>query len=61
MPLFLRFVDSVDLTGTFKFQKMHYCKEGFNPAATGSDAVYVLNKGNMSYVPFDERQQPKKL
>ena len=59
MPLFLRFVDSVDLTGTFKFQKMRYRKEGFNPAATGSDAVYVLNKGNMSYVPFDEEQHQK--
>ena len=59
MPLFLRFVDSVDLTGTFKFQKTRYRKEGYNPIATGGDAVYVLDKGNLSYVAFDEGQHQK--
>ena len=59
VPLFLRFVDSVDLTGTFKFQKTRYRKEGYNPIATGGDAVYVLDKGNLSYVLFDKGQHQK--
>ena len=56
VPLFLRFVESVDLTGTFKFQKTRYRKEGYNPGATGGDPVYVKDKGSMSYVPLDEEK-----
>ena len=56
VPLFLRFVESVDLTGTFKFQKTRYRKEGYNPGATGGDPVYVRDKGSMSYVPLDEEK-----
>ena len=56
VPLFLRFVESVDLTGTFKFQKTRYRKEGYNPGATGGDPMYVKDKGSMSYVPLDEEK-----
>ena len=56
VPLFLRFVESVDLTGTFKFQKTRYRKEGYNPGATGGDPVYVKDKGSMSYVLLDEEK-----
>ena len=42
VPIFLRFVNNVDLTGTFKFQKVRYRKEGYNPLVIPDD-LYVLD------------------
>lgn len=54
VPIFLRFVNEVDLTGTFKFQKIRYRKEGYNLLAI-SDAMYVLDISKRIYVPLTKK------
>ena len=56
IPLFVRFVESVDVTGTFKLQKTRYRKEGYDPSETKGDDVYVFDKTQQMYVPFAEDQ-----
>ena len=51
VPLFVRFIKSADLTGTFKLQKVKLRSEGFDKDKV-SDPLYVL-KGK-SYVPLSE-------
>jgi fatty-acyl-CoA synthase len=49
-PLFLRIVDSLAITETFKQKKHLLAQDGFNPYASG-DALFVeLGDG---YVPLD--------
>lgn len=43
MPVFIRIVRSVDLTGTFKFNKVALKRDGFDPEAT-SDPVFFLER-----------------
>jgi solute carrier family 27 fatty acid transporter 1/4 len=49
VPLFLRFVDQIEMTGTHKYKKTTYRKEGFN-VETIKDPIYVLQ--NKVYVPL---------
>ncbi|MGB1581967.1 MAG: long-chain-acyl-CoA synthetase, partial [Nevskiales bacterium] len=50
MPLFLRFREAQEITGTFKFRKVELKEQGFDPDACG-EPVYALIKG--AYVPVD--------
>ncbi|MDQ8936911.1 long-chain-acyl-CoA synthetase [Acinetobacter rudis] len=48
VPVFLRVLNSVDTTGTFKYQKNKLKDEGFNPEKT-SDKLYVLLPNSQTY------------
>ena len=41
-PLFIRFLEEMDSTGTFKHKKGDYKKEGFNPALVKEKMWYEL-------------------
>lgn len=48
VPVFLRVLNSIDTTGTFKYQKNKLKDEGFNPEKT-SDKLYVLLPNSQKY------------
>ncbi|XP_004639065.1 very long-chain acyl-CoA synthetase isoform X2 [Octodon degus] len=52
-PRFLRVQDTIEITGTFKHQKMTLMEEGFNPTAI-QDALYFLDDTAKTYVPMTE-------
>lgn len=57
-PLFLRMVNAVDLTGTYKLKKAQYQQDGFDLAKVGSDPVYFFDAiKSKSYVPFTNGMQ----
>lgn len=47
-PIFLRIVKELEMTGTFKLQKMNLQKDGFDPNKV-QDKMYFL-AGNKEYV-----------
>lgn len=51
-PLFLRFLPDMDITGTFKHQKVELRKEGCDPRAFG-DALFWLSPGSQRYEKFE--------
>lgn len=53
VPLFLRVKTAMETTGTFKYQKSGLKNEGFDPAKTGGEPLYVLLPGTTTYVPLD--------
>jgi fatty-acyl-CoA synthase len=52
-PLFIRIVDAIELTGTFKLRKQALARAGYDPAST-SDALYVDDAAQGQYLPLDE-------
>ena len=52
VPLFVRVVDSLEHTSTFKSRKVELRSAGFTDV--GDDAVYVLKDRESGYVPFYE-------
>ena len=52
VPLFVRVVESLAHTSTFKSQKVDLRKQGYDAAATGADPLYVLAGRDEGYVPF---------
>jgi fatty-acyl-CoA synthase len=50
-PIFLRIVESLAITETFKQKKQALAQDGFNPCASG-DLLYV--DCGQGYVPLDE-------
>ena len=51
VPLFLRFVDKIEMTGTHKYKKTNYSKEQFDIKKI-SDPVYILD--SKVYVPLTD-------
>uniref|UniRef100_A0A7S1LFN4 Very long-chain fatty acid transport protein n=1 Tax=Alexandrium catenella TaxID=2925 RepID=A0A7S1LFN4_ALECA len=51
-PLFLRFLPDMDITGTFKHQKVELRKQGCDPRAT-SDALFWLSPSTQRYEKFE--------
>jgi fatty-acyl-CoA synthase len=51
-PLFLRFSEEIDLTGTFKYSKTELVRQGFDPQTT-SDAMYFDSQETKSYLRLD--------
>ena len=49
-PVFLRFQDEVETTGTLKYRKVDLVKEGFDPMNT-SDPLFVVDLDRKSYSP----------
>ncbi|XP_046441081.1 long-chain fatty acid transport protein 1-like isoform X1 [Daphnia pulex] len=50
-PLFIRIVNVIDLTGTYKLRKVDYQKEGIDVSKI-KDQVYFFEASSQSYVPF---------
>nr|XP_038027216.1 long-chain fatty acid transport protein 6 isoform X3 [Anas platyrhynchos]XP_038027217.1 long-chain fatty acid transport protein 6 isoform X3 [Anas platyrhynchos]XP_038027218.1 long-chain fatty acid transport protein 6 isoform X3 [Anas platyrhynchos] len=50
-PRFVRIMDAMQITPTFKHQKMHLVDEGFNPEII-SEPLYFLHEPSCSYVPL---------
>ena len=48
-PLFVRVVESPELTGTFKLRKVTLQREGFDPTAI-SDPLFLRDDGEAAYV-----------
>ena len=57
IPLFVRLIDSSRITGTFKFQKVEYRKEGFDIEKV--DEVFVLDPTLKIYVPLTKGMHEK--
>lgn len=53
-PVFLRFQDRMDVTGTFKQRKVDLVREGYDPG-TIRDALFVADPAARTYVPLDTR------
>ncbi len=51
-PVFLRIVQELDTTSTFKQRKFDLAKEGFDPDTAG-DPLYFLHPELQSYIPLD--------
>lgn len=52
VPIFIRLIQQVDMTGTFKLQKNRLRSEGFNLEKI-SDPLYLLHPKKRAYVPLD--------
>jgi fatty-acyl-CoA synthase len=50
-PVFLRFQDEVETTGTLKYRKVDLVREGFDPMNT-SDPLFVVDNEHKSYLPI---------
>ena len=50
-PIFLRLVNKIELTGTFKMKKVLLQNEGFNPFEI-KDPLYFLDASSNSFVSF---------
>ena len=57
IPLFVRLIDSSRITGTFKFQKVEYRKEGFDIEKV--DEVFVLDPTLKIHVPLTKGMHEK--
>lgn len=45
-PIFVRILDKVDMTGTYKLRKVELQQEGFNPNSTADTIYYMSSKGS---------------
>ena len=55
-PYFIRIMESVAVTGTFKFQKSDLVKQGYNPALTENDALYFCSwKNDAAFVLIETK------
>ena len=55
VPLFLRLLKEVEVTGTLKHQKVTLRNEGVDPAKTGADEIFWLESGAEKYTAFSEK------
>lgn len=51
VPIFLRFQNEIDITGTFKHKKAELRAQGFDPAQT-SEPLYIRDLATESYLPI---------
>ena len=52
IPVFVRITQEAQVTGTFKFQKSQYRKEGFDIEKV-KDPLYILDMSKKAYLPLD--------
>lgn len=50
-PIFVRFVNTIDLTGTFKLRKVDYRNEAYDLSKV-KDSIYFFDPLSQSYVAF---------
>ena len=53
VPLFVRVMAVMDMTGTYKLRKVELQREGYHPD-NFSDALFVLDHRRQCYAPYDE-------
>ncbi|CAH0603273.1 unnamed protein product [Chrysodeixis includens] len=58
-PVFLRVMDSVDMTGTFKMKKTDLQKDGFDPKLAKNDKLYYLDLKQGRYLPLGVEEYDK--
>ena len=58
VPVFIRFLPTVELTGTFKLKKVKLHKEGFDAEAI-NDQLYFLDFSKRKYVPLTSETYEK--
>ncbi|XP_038222804.1 long-chain fatty acid transport protein 4-like [Zerene cesonia] len=51
-PIFVRVMDRMDMTGTFKMRKTDLQKEGFDPSLVKTDKLYYLDVKQNKYLPL---------
>lgn len=56
LPLFIRLVSTMDLTGTYKLRKVDYQSEGYDLNKI-KDPVYFWDSSSRSYVSFTSSLQ----
>ena len=62
MPRFVRLVDSLDTTGSFKFLKHTLQSEGFEPEAELAEGLFwVWEPKNNSYTPYSRKSRNRVL
>ena len=59
VPLFLRVLRQVEVTGTLKHQKVALRNQGVDPAKVGGDEVWWLPPGAPGYVKFEKADWEK--
>jgi len=52
IPLFIRLVSTIDITGTFKIRKLDLVREGYNPTVV-SDPLFFYNSAVGTYCELD--------
>ena len=52
-PLFLRIRNEMNITGTFKYSKSDFVRQGYDPAAT-ADALYFNHPQHQAFVRLDK-------
>ena len=50
-PLFIRFVNAIDLTGTYKLRKVEYRNEAYDLSKV-KDPIYFFDPLSQSYIAF---------
>lgn len=52
-PQFVRLLNKVDMTGTFKLKKLDLQKEGFHPSQVSDHIYYLTSKGRYERLTAD--------
>ena len=52
-PKFLRIMEEMDITGTFKHKKTDLAREGFDPKVI-SDPLFFMDVEKKTYAPLDD-------
>ncbi|XP_075992101.1 long-chain fatty acid transport protein 4-like [Anticarsia gemmatalis] len=58
-PVFIRVLNSMDMTGTFKMKKTDLQKEAFDPKLAKDDKLYYLDLKQNRYLPLHEEEYDK--
>lgn len=59
VPLFLRKMQAIEVTGTLKHQKVALRNEGVDPSKAGGDELYWLPPGSDRYMRFGKAEWEK--
>ena len=59
VPIFLRVMKHVEITGTHKHQKVQLRNEGVDPNKVGEDEIFWLQPGSQRYEKFEEKDWRK--
>jgi fatty-acyl-CoA synthase len=54
-PVFIRIVQAIEITGTFKLRKQELAQEGYDPRRV-SDPIYIADAVNDRYVALDAQR-----
>ncbi|VVC90311.1 unnamed protein product [Leptidea sinapis] len=55
-PVFLRIMNAMDMTGTYKIKKTDLQKEGFDPSLVKNDKLYYLDTKQNKYKPLGREE-----